>query len=303
LFGKFPRAKINSAISSLIRLYNIESAFWYPADEILGALCANALCQKKRAQSMRLRTSICAAVLFVLLVSAFSAESQTSPKPLPSFYVQSTMSTPQANSPYPKTWVKGYAVRPDGSSVEIGYVNVAGQQSHIRDIYDVVNNVLTTIEELSKSIQTRAMSESESNLKRVSAAVSCGGAAAGQMLDFDVEYKEEKYSVDYDPNGSVTSIVKYWLAPSLGCFALKKETIWTRDKDGTLIVDTTHQAISVKFQSVDQFFLAPTDYTERSPGETFLELNRLHPNDFPPPGNTAAIDQIYKEAHARLPKL
>jgi hypothetical protein len=123
------------------------------------------------------------------------------------------------------------------------------------------------------------------------------------MLDFDVEYREEKRSIDYDTNGSVTSTVKRWLAPSLGCFALKKETIWTRDKDGTLIVDTTHQAIAVKFQSVDQFFLVPTDYTERSPGETFLELNRLYPNDFPPPGDTAAIDQIYREAHARLPKL
>jgi hypothetical protein len=66
---------------------------------------------------MILRTSICAAGLFVLLVSTFSAKSQT-PKSLPSFYVQSTMSTPQADSPYPKTWVKGYAVRPDGSSVE-----------------------------------------------------------------------------------------------------------------------------------------------------------------------------------------
>jgi hypothetical protein len=212
------------------------------------------------------------------------------------------MSTPQADSPYTKTWVKGYAVRPDGSSVEIGYVNVGGRQSYVRDIYDVVKNVQTTIEELSKSIQTRAMSESESNLKRVSAAVSCGGAAAGQMFDFDVEYKEEKYSLDYDANGSVTSIVKYWLAPSLGCFALKKEAIWTRDKDGTLIVDTTHQAISVEFQSVDQFFLVPADYTERSPGEIVLELNRLYPNDFPPPENTAAIDQIYGEAHGRLPE-
>jgi len=116
------------------------------------------------------------------------------------------------------------------------------------------------------------------------------------MLDFDVE------SIDYDTNGSVTSIVKRWLAPGLGCFPLRKETIWTRDKDGTLIVDTTEQAISVKFQPVDQFFLVPTDYTERSPGETYLELNRLYPNDYPPPGNTAAIDQIYREAHGRLPK-
>ena len=251
---------------------------------------------------MRLRTFSCAAGLFVLSASTFSAKSQTSPKPLQSFYVQSTMSTPQANSPYPRTWVRGYAVRTDGSLVEIEYVNVGGRQSHIRDIYDVVKNVHTTIEELSKSIQTRAMSESESLHKRVSAALSCGGAAVGRILDFDVEYKEEKYSVDSDTNGSVTSVVKYWLAPRLGCFALKKETIWIRDEDGTVIVDTTHQAISVKLQSVDQFFLVPADYTERSPGETYLQLNRLYPKGFSPPENTAAIDQVYREDHGRLPK-
>ena len=250
---------------------------------------------------MRLRTSIFGG-LFVLLVSALSGVSQTSQKSLSPFYVQSAMSTPQSNSPYPKTWVIGYAVRPDGSSVEIGYVNATGRQSHIRDIYDVVKNVHTTIEELSKSIQTRAMSESESCLKRVSAAESCGGTAAGHMLNFNVEYIEEKGSVAYDTGGSVTSIVKRWLAPDLGCFALKKETTWTRDKDGRLVVDTTVQAISVKFQPVDQFFLVPTDFTERSPGETYLELNRLYPNDFPLPGDTAAIDQIYRDAHLRLPK-
>jgi hypothetical protein len=122
------------------------------------------------------------------------------------------------------------------------------------------------------------------------------------MLDFDVEYTEEKYPLDYDTDGPVTSIVKRWLAPDLGCFELKKETIWTRDKDGTLIVDTTHQAISAKFQAVDQFFLVPTDYTERSPVEIYQEWNRLYPNDFPLPGDTAAIDQIYREAHGRLPK-
>lgn len=122
------------------------------------------------------------------------------------------------------------------------------------------------------------------------------------LYHFDVEYKEEKYSLDYDAEGPVTSIVKHWLVPGLGCFELKKETVWTRDKDGTLIVDTTHQAISVKFQAVDQFFLVPTDYTERSPGEIFLERNRLYPNDFPLPGDMAAYDQSYSEAHRRLPK-
>src|SRR5215472_3819239 len=130
------------------------------------------------------------------------------------------------------------------------------------------------------------MSESESSLKRVSAAVSCGGSTAGQMLEFDVEYKEEKYAADYDTNGPVTSIVKRWLAPNL---RVEKRNDLARDKDRTLIVDTTRQAISVKFQPVDQFFLVPTDYTERSAGEIYLERNRIYPHDFPLPGDMSAI--------------
>lgn len=233
---------------------------------------------------------------------AYSVHSQISPMPLRSFFIQSTTSTPQASSPYPEIFVKGYAVRPDGSWVLITYGSLAGIQSRIRDIYDVTNNIHTTIEDLSKSIQTRAMSESESSIKRVSAAVSCGGKAAGQMLELNVEYKEEKGSVDYGTDGPVTSIIKRWLAPDIGCFALKKETIWTRDKDGTALVDTTDQAISITFQPVDQFFLIPTNYIERTPGEVFLELSRLYSNQFLPPGDTSAIDEIYRIAHSKLPK-
>lgn len=129
---------------------------------------------------------------FTLSGVVSSVHPQISPKPLQSFFVQSTMSSPQAGSPYPYIAIQGFAVRSDGSWVLITYGDRAGIQSHIRDIYDVANNIHTTIEDLSKSIQTRAMSESESRIKRVSAAASCGGKAVGQMLDFNVEYKEEK---------------------------------------------------------------------------------------------------------------
>lgn len=173
---------------------------------------------------------------FTLSGVVSSVHPQISPKPLQSFFVQSTMSSPQAGRPYPYIAIQGFAVRSYGSWVLITYGDRAGIQSHIRDIYDVANNIHTTVEDLSKSIQTRAMSESESRIKRVSAAASCGGKAVGQMLDFNVEYKEEKGSVDYGTAGPVTSVIKRWLAPDIGCFALKKETIWTLDRDGTVLV-------------------------------------------------------------------
>jgi hypothetical protein len=251
---------------------------------------------------MRLRALVYAFSLLTLSGWACSVHAQISPKPLRSFYVQNAMTSPQAGSPYPVTYSEGFAVRSDGSWVLISYGNVAGKQSHTRDIYDVRNNVQTTIEDLSKSIQTRALSESESKapLKRSSLAVSCGGKAAGQMLDLAVEYTEQKGSINYDKDGPVTSTIRQWLAPALGCFDLRKETVWTRDRDGSLLVDTTEQAISVIFQSVDAFFLIPTDYTERTPGETFLELSRLYPNEFPRQENTDAIDEVYKVAHSKL---
>ena len=251
---------------------------------------------------MKLKTLILVVGVFTVSAVAYSVHSQISPKPLRSFFAQGTMSSPQSNSPYPKTIIKGYAVRPDGSWVLISYNNVTGKESHIRDVYDTVNNIHTTVEELTKSTTTKAMSASESGIKRVSAATSCGGKTAGQMVGFDVEYTEEKRPVDYGTNGPVTSMIKRWLAPDLGCFALKKETVWTRDADGTLLVDTTEQIISVNFQSVDQFFVIPSDYTERSPGEVYLELSRLHPDQFSPPGDTSAIDDVYRIAHSKLAK-
>src|SRR5262245_33825982 len=175
----------------------------------------------QRGPAMKLRALVYAASLFTVSGLTYSVHPQVSPKPLRSFYVQSTMSTPQAGSPYPRTYVKGFAVRSDGSWVLISYGSVAGKRIHTRDIYDIGKNVHTTIEDLSKSTQTRAMSESESRLRPASPAVSCGGKAAGQMLDFEVEYTEEKGPLDYDANGSVTSTIKRWLAPEFGCFALK----------------------------------------------------------------------------------
>jgi hypothetical protein len=251
---------------------------------------------------MKVKTFVSLVGSFTIAAVAYAVHSQISPKPLPSFLVQSTMSSPKAGSPYPEISAKGFAVRSDGSWVLITYGNRAGLVSHIRDIYDVVNNIHTTIEDLSKSIQTRAMSESESSIKRVSASTSCGGSAAGQMLDLKVEYKQEKGAVDYGTDGPVTSIINRWLAPDLGCFALKKETIWTRERDGVVLVDTTDQAISVSFQTVDQFFDIPAGYTERTPGEVFLELSRLYPDQFPPPGDTSGIDEAYRIAHGRLQK-
>jgi len=83
-------------------------------------------------------------------------------------------------------------------------------------------------------------------------------------LNLDVNYFEDTYQMTDNPQGAATAVVKEWLVPDLGCFILQKETIWTRNSDGVLLVDTKLTPIDIQFQPVDQYFQVPTDYTERT---------------------------------------
>ena len=98
----------------------------------------------------------------------------------------------------------------------------------------------------------------------MTAATSCQGHPSGKILDLDVNYFEDTDQLNDNPQGAATEVVKDWLAPDLGCFVLQKHTIWTRNSDGVLLVDTKITPIAITFQSVDQYFEIPTSYTERT---------------------------------------
>src|SRR5437588_597221 len=70
---------------------------------------------------------------------------------------------------------------------------------------------------------------------------------------------------------------KSWVVPDLGCFVLQKETIWTRNSDGVLLVDTKMTPISVSFQAVDELFAIPTSYTERTKDDAWNMFKQLTP--------------------------
>jgi hypothetical protein len=72
--------------------------------------------------------------------------------------------------------------------------------------------------------------------------------------------------------------------PDLGCFVLQKETIWTRNSDGVLLVDTKITPIAISFQPVDELFEIPASYTERTREEV---LNLLKNNG--PPSATVLL--------------
>lgn len=193
----------------------------------------------------------------------YAIHSQMIPKPLRSFVVTSVMSSPRAGSPYLHTSTFTRAVRADGSWAEIWTRSIDGRDSYERKIHDYQAGTYFIVEDQTKSVVKEAIPETEYR-HRVTAATSCEGHPSGKLLDVDVNYFEDTYQLTENPQGAATAIVKDWLAPDLGCFVLQKHTIWTRNSDGVVLVDTKITPIAVTFQSTDQYFEIPTTYTERT---------------------------------------
>jgi hypothetical protein len=251
---------------------------------------------------VKLKYFITVTAVIVFATVVYSVHSQTTPKPLRAFLVTSVMSSPQAGSPYLLTSTFTRAVRADGSWVEIWSSRAGGQDWHERDIHDFTSGILTIVDDMTQSVVTRAIPAHDLTQQRLAAAASCDGTSAGQILGFGVTYTEEKYPITQNPQGDATAVEKRWLAPDLGCFVLRKETTWTRNSDGALLVDTKVTPLTVTFQPVDQLFDVPASYQERTPGEVLRLQATLYPNEFKMPNDTSGIDRSYQLAHDQLTK-
>src|SRR6516225_2770031 len=206
---------------------------------------------------MKLYNFVIPVAVLTITGIGYAIHSQLTPKPLKSFVVTSVMSSPRAGSPYLHTSTFTRAVRVDGSWAEIWTRSINGRDSYERKIHDYEAGRYTIVEDVTKSIVRSTIPEEEYR-HRLTAATSCQGHPDGKILDIDVNYFEDTYQLTDNPQGAATAVVKDWLAPDLGCFVLQKHTIWTRNSDGIVLVDTKITPIAVTFQSVDQYFdLAP----------------------------------------------
>ena len=196
-------------------------------------------------------------------IVAYSIHAQSTPKPLRSFLVTEVMSSPQKGSPYLSTWTSARAVREDGSWVTILFGTGNNPSQNERDIRDFKSGVLTIVDDKTMSIVRRSI-PLEDYKHRLGTAVSCKGTPSGQILGLAVNYNEETYQVTENEQGNATALVKTWEVPELGCVVLQKQTTWTRNSDGVLLVDTKITPLSISFQAVDDFFDIPTSYTERT---------------------------------------
>ncbi len=221
---------------------------------------------------MKLKHFLILTALLTVVASIYSIHSQTTPKPLRSFLVTEVMSSPAKDSPYLSTWTSARAVREDGSWVGISIGT--GPIQNERDIHDFKSGVYTIVEDTTKSVVRQRIPVDEYK-HRLAPAVSCEGTPAGKILGLSVTYKEETSQITGNEQGDATALVKTWVVPELGCFVLQKQTIWTRNTDGVLLVDTKITPISISFQPVDEFFDIPTSYTERTKEEAWNMLQQL----------------------------
>jgi hypothetical protein len=220
---------------------------------------------------MKLKHFLILIALLTVVATTSSIHSQITPKPLRSFLVTEVMSSPAKESPYLSTWTSARAVREDGSWVKIS-IGIPPIQNE-RDIHDFRSGVHTIVDDTTKSVVRQSIPFDEYK-HRLTPAVSCEGTLAGQILGLSVNYKEETSQITYE-QGDATTLVKTWVVPDLGCFVLQKQTIWTRNTDGVLLVDTKITPISISFQAVDEFFDIPTSYTERTKEEAWNMLNQF----------------------------
>jgi len=225
-----------------------------------------------KGKRMKLKHFLILTALLTVVASIYSIHSQTTPKPLRSFLVTEVMSSPAKDSPYLSTWTSARAVREDGSwvGISIGTVRIENE----RDIHDFKSGVYTIVEDTTKSVVRQRIPVDEYK-HRLAPAVSCEGTPAGKILGLSVTYKEETSQITGNEQGDATALVKTWVVPELGCFVLQKQTIWTRNTDGVLLVDTKITPISISFQPVDEFFDIPTSYTERTKEEAWNMLQQL----------------------------
>jgi hypothetical protein len=221
---------------------------------------------------MRLKQFMVVAILFTASGIVYSVRSRMTPKPFPSFLVTEVTSSPAKGSPYLTTWTSARPVREDGSWVKISIGTPPIQNE--RDIFDFRSGVHTIVDDTTKSVVPQTIPVDEYKHRRAPA-VSCKGNASGKILGLSVNYLEETFQITGNPQGDATSLVKSWVVPDLGCFVLQKETIWTRNSDGILLVDTKITPISVSFQAVDEFFAVPGSYTVRTKDDAWNMFKQL----------------------------
>lgn len=237
--------------------------------------------------------------VFILALAAiigYNVYSQLVPPQLHPFFVCVAETSLRFEPTVPVVYAHGYAIREDGSWVEIFQRNLAKetQRDTIRMIRDFTAMKTTVAYDTAESTSIYGIAHHDVALFKIVPKAHCG-SAAGQLLGYDVEYRESdvplyKY-VKGGPDRVIKNHEKFWEAPALGCYALRHEQYSTFD-DGSVARNAIWAAMYVTAGDVSKYFEIPSNYVERSPSEVDAEFARKHP-DIPMVPNPDS-DEVYR---------
>jgi len=237
---------------------------------------------------MQRRIIIAVFALALLAIIGYNVHSQLVPKPLRPFFVYITqisfggLDEPPNQPQIPFAYASGHAIREDGSSVEIShslYNDRAAMFDENKAIFDFSTMRKTLVNDTAESTTTSALLHHDIGLWKIVPRAHCGGKPAGQMLGYDVEYWEDNTPAVSTKDGTEKPMPhhqKFWGAPALGCYALRKEdkSNWP---DGSVFMDSVWQALYVVEGDVSKYFEIPPSYKEMPPSEVMAEVSRKYP--------------------------
>jgi len=229
--------------------------------------------------------------LVLLVFIGYNVHSQLVAKPLHPFFVYMTQISlaglGEAPNPpqIPFVYASGRAVREDGSWVEVSH-SFSPEESGRRDIFSQQKAILdfstmrkTIVNDTAESTTTSALLHHDIGLWKIVPRAHCGGKPSGRILGYDVEYWEDNTPAVSTKDGTEKPMEdhqKFWGAPELGCYALRKEekSNWP---DGSVFMNSIWQALYVTEGDVSKYFEIPPSYKEMSPSEVTAEVSRKYP--------------------------
>lgn len=167
-------------------------------------------------------------ILALATVIGYNVHSNLVPPPLHPFFVYVANSSLTSGLPVPIVYARGYAIREDGSWVEIYQPNLnkETQLDTMRTIRDFTAMKTTIVYDTAESTTTYGIPHGDIAFFKIVPKAHCG-SPAGQLLGYDVQYRESDEPlyvyVKGGPDRAIKNHEKFWEAPALGCYALRHE--------------------------------------------------------------------------------
>jgi hypothetical protein len=248
------------------------------------------------------------AIIFTVFIFAltdiigYNVHSQLVPRPLHPFFVFVAQTSLRFQPAVPVVYGRGYAVREDGSWVEIYQPNLnkETQLDTMRTIWDFAAMKKTIVYDTAESTSSYGIPHHDVARSKIVPKAHCG-SSAGQLLGYDVEYRESDTPlyiyVKGGPDREIKNREKFWEAPALGCYPLRHEQYATMD-DGSEAINAIWTAMYVTEGDVSKYFEIPPNYVERSPSEIDAEIARKYPEITPTADPNS--DAVYRSGQRLL---